>query len=81
MNKSHSNSFEDKYKELETDLNKESDFAVHYSELKESMKLELLAVKNEIRSGKKISKVKRRDYFYKIRRFFWKFIMNLYYRL
>lgn len=80
MNKSHNNNFESKYRELEAELNTEIDtFAVHPSELKESKKFELLAVKDEIRSGKKFSKKKRRDFMYKIKISFWRFMMRLFY--
>lgn len=82
MNKSHSDKFEDKYRELESELNRElENFAVHPYELNESKKLELLAFKEEIRSGKKHSKIRRKDFMYKIKISFWNFMMRLFYRL
>lgn len=82
MNKSHSDKFEDKYRELEAELNTElENFAVHPSELNESKKIELLAFKEEIRSGKKYSKIKRKDFMYKLKISFWNFMMRLFYRL
>ena len=82
MNKSHSNKFEDKYRELEAELNLEKDdFAVQPSDLKESKKIELLRYKEEIRSGRKHLKVRRKDFMYKIKIYFWNLMMRWFYKL
>lgn len=77
--------FDDKYKELEKELEEyeKEYFAVQptLSDAKERHKMELLPYINEIKSGKKYHKKGGSSLFYKLKVWYWRLIMRLYYKL
>lgn len=71
-------SFESKYKELEEELSEKKfeDIDKNVNSDRDFIFKQLISHKEEIRSGKKYHKKKSKDYFYRLKLFFWKLIKN-----
>ncbi len=73
----------DKYKELNEELskfNEESTKTTNELEREKKIQIaEFIALKDEIKSGKKYSKIGGRNWWFRIKLFFWRLLMSTYY--